>query len=106
LDTGAIAVDEKKHSYGLIRSKSALGRLLQQRETLEPDPTDVDVLGKFGSNQFQTFCGYPLGQLDFMVGDYQQPKRDGILGHNFFAKYSVFIDFTKDEMYLKPHNVR
>lgn len=106
LDTGAIAVDEENHSYGLIRSQSALGRLLQQRKTLEPDPTDVEVLGKFGSNQLRTSCGYPLVQIDFIIGDYEYPKRDGILGHSFFAKYSVFIDFIKDEMYLKPHNVR
>lgn len=104
LDTGAIAVDEKKHSYGTIRSASALSKLLQQNETLEPDPSDIEVLGKFSSNQFRTPCNYPLAPMDFMLVDYEYPKRDGFLGHNFFSKYSVFIDFTQDEIHLRPCN--
>ena len=101
LDTGAIAVDEEKHSYGMIRSKSTLGKLLQQNEILEPDPSDVEVLGKFSSNQFRTPCDYPLAPMDFMLVDYEYPKRDGFLGHNFFSKYSVFIDFRQDEIHLR-----
>ena len=101
LDTGAIAVDEAKHSYGMIRSKSTLGKLLQQNEILEPDPSDVEVLGKFSSNQFRTPCDYPLAPMDFMLVDYEYPKRDGFLGHNFFSKYSVFIDFRQDEIHLR-----
>lgn len=104
LDTGVIAVDEEKHSYGMIRSTSTLGKLLQQNETLEPDPSDVEVLGKFSSNQLRTSCDYPLAPMDFMLVDYEYPKRDGFLGHNFFSKYSVFIDFTKAEIHLRPCN--
>ena len=103
LDTGVIAVDKEKHSYGTIRSESALGQLLQQNEILEPDPSDVGILGKFSSNQLRTPCDYPLVPMDFMLVDYKYPKRDGFLGHNFFSKYSVFIDFTQDEIHLHPH---
>ena len=103
LDTGTIAVDKEKRSYGTIRSKSGLGKLLQQNETLEPDPNDVEVLGKFSSNQFRTPCDYSLAPMDFMLVDYEYPKRDGFLGHNFFSKYSVFIDFTQDKLHLRPH---
>ena len=104
LDTGAIAVDEEKHSYGTIRSESTLGKLLQQNKTLQPDLSDVEVLGKFNADPLRTSCNYRLAPMDFMLVDYKYPKRDGILGHNFFAKYSVFIDFTKDELHLRPHN--
>lgn len=104
LDTGAIAVDEEKHSYGMIRSASKLGKLLQQNETLEPDPSDVEVLGKFNADQLRTPCGYSLAPMDFMLVDYEYPKRDGFLGHNFFSKYSVFIDFTQDNIHLRSHN--
>lgn len=104
LDTGAIAVDEEKHSYGTIRSASTLGKLLQQNETLEPDPSDVEVLGKFNADQLRTSCDYPLAPMDFMLVDYEYPKRDGFLGHNFFSKHSVFIDFTQDELHLRPRN--
>ena len=103
LDTGVIAVDKTKRSYGTIRSESGLGKLIQQKETLEPDPSDVEVLGKFSSNQLRTPCDYPLAPMDFMLVDYEYPKRDGFLGHNFFSKYSVFIDFTQDEIYLHLH---
>ena len=103
LDTGIIAVDKEKHSYGTIRSESALGQLLQQNESLEPDPSDVRILGKFSSNQLRTSCDYPLVPMDFMLVDYKYPKRDGFLGHNFFSKYSAFIDFTQDEIHLHPH---
>ena len=104
LDTGVIAVDEEKHSYGMIRSASTLGKLIQQNETLEPDPSDIEVLGKFSSNQFRTPCDYPLVPMGFMLVDYEYPKRDGFLGHNFFSKYSVFIDSTQDEIHLCPRN--
>ncbi len=104
LDTGVIAVDKEKHSYGTIRSESTLGKLLQQNETLEPDPSDVEILGTFSSNQLRTPCNYRLAPMDFMLVDYKFPKRDGFLGHNFFSKYSVFIDFTQDEIHLRPHN--
>lgn len=77
MDTGAIAVDEEKHSYGTIRSASTLGKLLQQDETLEPDPSDIEVLGKFSSNKFRTPCDHPLAPMDFMLVDYKYPKRDG-----------------------------
>lgn len=103
LDTGAIAVDKEKHSYGTIRSESEFGQLVQQKETVEPDPMDADILGKFSSNQLRTPCNYPLAPMDFMLADYEYPKRDGFLGHNFFSKYSVFIDFTKDELHLHPY---
>lgn len=104
LDTGVIAVDKEKRSYGTIRSESGLGKLIQQKESLDPDPTDADILGKFSSNQLRTSCDYSLTPMDFMLVDYEYPKRDGFLGHNFFSKYSVFIDFTKDELHLRPHN--
>ena len=104
LDTGVIAVDKERHSYGTIRSESEFGQLVQQKEAVEPDPTDADILGKFSSNQLRTPCNYPLMPMDFMLVDYEYPKRDGFLGHNFFSKYSVFIDFTKDELHLRPHN--
>ena len=104
LDTGVIAVDKEKHSYGTIRSESEFGQLVQQKETVEPDPMDADILGKFSSNQLRTSCNYPLIPMDFMLVDYEYPKRDGFLGHNFFSKYSVFIDFTKDELHLRPHD--
>ncbi len=104
LDTGVIAVDKERHSYGTIRSESEFGQLVQQKEIVEPDPTDTDILGKFSSNQLRTPCNYPLTLMDFMLVDYEYPKRDGFLGHNFFSKYSVFIDFTKDELHLRPHD--
>ena len=104
LDTGVIAVDKERHSYGTIRSESEFGQLVQQKETVEPDPMDADILGKFSSNQLRTSCNYPLAPMDFMLVDYEYPKRDGFLGHNFFSKYSVFIDSTKDELHLRPHN--
>ncbi|MDE0324621.1 MAG: hypothetical protein OXN27_11975 [Candidatus Poribacteria bacterium] len=102
LDTGVVAVDEERHSYGMIRSASKLGKLLQQNETLEPDPSDVEVLGKFNADPLRTSCNYRLAPMDFMLVDYKYPKRDGILGHNFFSKYSVFIDFTQDKIHLCP----
>ena len=104
LDTGVIAVDKEKHSYGTIRSESALGQLLQQNEILEPDPSEAEVLGKYSTNQLRTPCDYPLVPMDFMLVDYKYPKRDGFLGHNFFSKYSVFIDFTQGEIHLRPQS--
>ena len=104
LDTGVIAVDAEKHSYGTIRSESALGQLLQQEEAVEPDPSDVGILGKYSTNQLRTPCDYPLVPMDFMLVNYKYPKRDGFLGHNFFSKYSVFIDFTQGEIHLRRHS--
>lgn len=105
MDTLAFATDEEHNSYGLIRSQSALGKLLLESESLKPFPEDSEVLGIFDSEQLRTSSGYEVVNLNFMVGDYTYPKTDGMLGHNFFAEYSVFIDFRKQEMYVKSRGV-
>ena len=100
LDTGAAYIDEENHFCDLVCSQSLLGELLQQREAIEPYPADAEVLGKFGTSQLRTLCGYALAQLDFVIVDLEYLKIDGLLGHSFFTKYSVFIDFSTDELYL------
>lgn len=100
LDTGAAYVDEENHFYDLVCFQSLLGKSLQYREAIEPYPADAQVLGKLGTSQFRTLCGYALAQLDFVIVDLEYLKIDGLLGHSFFTKYSVFIDFSTDEVYL------
>lgn len=36
-----------------------------------------------------------IGSLDFVVLDFNEPPVDAIIGHNFFAKHVVFLDFAK-----------
>ena len=101
LDTGAAHLDEEKHFYDLVCSQSPLGELLQQRGVVEPYPADTEVVGKFGTDQLCTLCGYALTQMNFVVVDLGYLQTDGLLGHSFFLKYSVFIDFGTGEIYLK-----
>ena len=102
LDTGATNIDQGKH-YNLINARPHLGKLLQQKEFIEPS-TDAEVLGKLSTAQFRTASGFPLADLDFVLADLEYLKIDGLLGHNFFLQYSVFIDFSTEEIYLKPRN--
>lgn len=44
--------------------------------------------------------------LDFSIVDEAYPKNKGMLGYNFPFKYSVFIDFTMNQLYFKPLSSR
>ena len=67
-------------------------------------------IGEIASSQVErghlqhirTLCGYALTQTDFLVVDEEYLKMDGLLGHRFFAEYSVFVDLGAHEIYLKP----
>ncbi|NCD09474.1 MAG: hypothetical protein EOL98_08620 [Negativicutes bacterium] len=45
--------------------------------------------------------GKNIGKMDFYCFDFTEPAVDGFLGYNFLTKYKVFLDFTKDIMYIK-----
>ena len=105
LDTGAAYVDEGQRFYDLVCSQSKLGEWLRQRKAIKPCPAEPEILGKFGTDQLRTLCGYGLTQTDFVIVDQEYLKMDGLLGHRFFAEYSAFIDFTTSEIYLRPRTV-
>jgi hypothetical protein len=106
LDTGVAYIDEENRFYDLVISQSPLGEMLQQKGAIEPYPADTEVLGKLGTNQLRTLCGYALAQMEFVVVDDGYLKIDGLLGHGFFLKYSVFAAFSTGEVYLKPRDAR
>ena len=49
------------------------------------------------------FVGYASMYAPMEQGTAVSPM-DGLLGHRFFAEYSVFIDFGTSEIYLRPRN--
>jgi hypothetical protein len=104
LDTGSTDLDHGQH-YNLINARSPLGKRLRQEGALEP-PTDAETLGKLRSDQFRTVSGVALTRLDFVLVDMEYLQMDGFFGHNFFLHYSVFIDFSAEEIYLKPVETR
>ncbi|WP_371362420.1 hypothetical protein SRRS_35680 [Sporomusa rhizae] len=89
LDSGAVAANEegKPLPLGLLRSNS-----LAARNKGKDTKTYTDYLTVDGKN---------IGKMDFYFFDFTQPPVDGFLGYNFFSKYKVFIDFSKQVMYIK-----
>jgi hypothetical protein len=91
LDSGAVATNEEGKPFGLLRSKS-----LTAQDRIKDIKTYTDDL---------TIDGENIGTMDFYILDFAQPPVDGFLGYNFFSKYKVFIDFTKQVMYIKAKNL-
>ena len=86
LDSGSVAANEEGKPLGILRPKS-----LVAQDKVKDTKTYTDYL---------TIDGKNIGSMDFYLLDYAQPPVDGFLGYNFFSKYKVFIDFTKQVMYI------
>jgi hypothetical protein len=107
LDTGVAYIDdEEQHFYDVVCSRSKLGEWLLQSRAIKACPADAEVLGKYGTDQLRTLCGYALARTDFVIVDEKVLEIDGLLGHSFFLKYSAFIDFSAGEIYLRPRDAR
>jgi hypothetical protein len=100
LDNAAIALDDEQKPYGMIRLKSPLGQYLEKNGLITPKQDDPAIVGIFSSSDLK-LDGIKIPDLDFMVVDYQYPKRDGLMGYNFFIKYPMFIDFKNKMLYIK-----
>jgi hypothetical protein len=100
LDNAAIALDDEQKPYGMIRLKSSFGNYLEKNELIIPKQDDPAIVGIFKSSDLK-LEGIRIPDLDFMVVDYKYPKRDGLLGYNFFVKHPMFIDFENDMLYIK-----
>ncbi len=87
LDSGAVVANEEGKPLGILQPKS-----LVDQDKVKDTKTYTDYL---------TIDGKNIGLMDFYFLDYAQPPVDGFLGYNFFSKYKVFIDFTKQVMYIK-----
>jgi len=87
LDSGAVSANEEGKPLGLLRSNS-----LVAQDKVKDTKTYTDYL---------TIGGENIGTMDFYFLNFTQPPVDGFLGYNFFSKYKVFIDFTKQVMYIK-----
>jgi predicted aspartyl protease len=91
LDSGVVAANEEGKIFGILQPKS-----LTAQDKVKDTKTYTDYL---------TIDGKDVGSMDFYLMDYAQPPVDGFLGYNFFSKYKVFIDFTKQVMYIKANNL-
>jgi hypothetical protein len=100
LDNAAIALDDEQKPYGVIRLKSPLGQHLEKNGLITPKQDDPAIVGIFSSSDLK-LDGIKIPDLDFMVVDYQYPKRDGLMGYHFFIKYPMFIDFKNKMLYIK-----
>ena len=86
LDSGAVVANAEGKPLGILQPKS-----LTAQDKVKDTKTYTDYL---------TIGGKNIGLMDFYLLDYAQPPVDGFLGYNFFSKYKVFIDFTKQVMYI------
>src|SRR5690554_2013765 len=77
LDTGMCSIQNGK-TYGLLKPKNMPG-LFIKRKTYETKSFYID--------------GIDFGPMAFMASNFKQPPVDGYLGHNFFSRHIVFIDF-------------
>jgi predicted aspartyl protease len=91
LDSGVVATNDEGKIFGILQPKS-----LVAQDKVKDAKTYTDYL---------TIDGKDIGSMDFYLMDYAQPPVDGFLGYNFFSKYKVFIDFTKQVMYIKANNL-
>jgi hypothetical protein len=87
LDTGVGSIENGK-TYGIIRP-NALDKAKGNGESVNVQKFIVD-----GNN---------LAPFDFKFIDFLIPSIDGFLGHNFFVKYKVLIDFNNNLLYLKKY---
>lgn len=101
LDTGATSIGADQKHYSIVISEMPLGKLLREKEAIQPGD-EPDVLGKISSDQFRLADGGNLPKMDFVIVNSEYLKIDGLLGHSFFAENSVFIDFGKLEIHVKP----
>lgn len=88
LDTGMCAFQNGR-TYGLLRPQNMPG-LFNKRKTYETKSFYMD--------------GIDFGSMDFIAANFEQPPVDGFLGHNFFSRYKVFIDFNQEILYVKRNN--
>ena len=100
LDNAAIALDDEQKPYGLIKLKSSFGDYLVKNELIMPKEDDPAIVGIFSTSDLKLH-GRKIPDLDFMVVDYKNPERDGLMGYNFFIKHPMFIDFKNDMLYIK-----
>lgn len=91
LDSGAVVANEEGKPLGILQPKS-----LVAQDKVKDTKTYTDYL---------TIDGKNIGSMDFYLLDYAQPPVDGFLGYNFFSNYKVFIDFTKQVMYIKAKDL-
>jgi hypothetical protein len=105
LDNAAIALDDEQKPYGMIKLKSSFGDYLKKNDLIIPKEDDPAIVGIFSTSDLKLH-GIMIPDLDFMVVDYKYPKRDGLLGYNFFIKHPMFIDFKNDMLYVKLAKIK
>lgn len=88
LDTGMCLIQNGR-TYGLLKPQNMPG-LFMKRKAYETKAFYID--------------GSDLGPMAFIASDFKQPPVDGFLGHNFFSRYQVFIDFNQEVLYVKRNN--
>lgn len=88
LDSGMCLIQNGR-TYGLLKPRKMPG-LFIKRKTYETKAFYID--------------GIDFGPMDFMAFDFEQPPVDGFLGHNFFSRYLVFIDFNQEVLFVKRNN--
>jgi len=107
LDTGCILTYKNK-SYGLIIYQSNFTDLVlnDRLKQYVKNNTFANKRGKYPKKSVYwkedniQIDGIHFGPMSFVFINLFTPC-DGLLGHNFFIKHAVFIDFTNKKLYVK-----
>jgi hypothetical protein len=89
LDTGAVCLNEKGKSYGLLKPQVAT------EMTPAGNDTETMLIDHFYLD------GIDIGPMDFYLYNFAQPPVDGFLGYNFLVDHQVLIDFERQLLFIR-----
>lgn len=87
--------DDQGNTFGIIRSKSKLGKYLQKNELLTGSEGNLEYSESFSLSNLK------LDDFSFKVADYELPEFDGLLFYPLFSEHPIFLDFERNEIYIK-----